>query len=119
MTGEGRVPVTCLLAVVTLKDGIGVVSPLRLDSQEATLVGTGTIDFAGKRLDLKLKTEHDTTGFFALDVPILVSGPFKGLAVGPLPDQDAHWLDGTEGRAAVAALPPALHKLADGSTCAK
>src|SRR6185312_12051715 len=44
--GEGRVPITCLLGVLTLKDGIGVLSPFRLDSQEAALVGAGSIDFA-------------------------------------------------------------------------
>src|SRR6185312_4577225 len=55
-SGEGRVPVNCLLGVMTLKDGVGVLSPLRLDSQEATLVGAGTVDFAGKRLDLRLQS---------------------------------------------------------------
>ncbi len=115
--GEGRVPVTCLLGVLTLMDGIGVLSPLRLDSQEATLVGAGSIDFDRKRLDLKLMSERDTTGFFALDVPIVVSGPFKRLGVTPLPGTDEHWLDETEGTAAVEALPAALHKLVRESTC--
>jgi uncharacterized protein involved in outer membrane biogenesis len=117
--GEGRVPIACLLGVLTLKDGIGVVSPLRLDSQEATLVGAGSIDFAGKRLDLMLKSDHDTTGFFALDVPIVVSGPFKALGVAPLPGADEHRLDETKGTAAVGALPAALHKLVNGSACAR
>lgn len=116
-SGEGRVPVGCLLGVLTLRDGIGVISPLRLDSQEATLVGAGTIDFLGQRLDLKLKTERDSTGFFALDVPILVSGPFKGLAAKPLPGADGPWLDEAAGKAAVEALPAALHKLARESAC--
>lgn len=116
--GEGRVPINCLLGVMTLKNGIGVLSPLRLDSQEATLVGAGSIDFAGQRLDLKLQSDHDTTGFFALDVPISISGPFKRLAVTPLSDGDEHWLDKADGNGAVEALPAALHKLASGSTCA-
>jgi uncharacterized protein involved in outer membrane biogenesis len=116
--GEGRVPITCLLGVLTLRDGIGVLSPMRLDSQEATLVGAGSIDFAGKRLDLILKSDHDTTGFFALDVPIVVSGPFKALGVTPLPGADEHRLDEIKGNAAVEALPASLHKLARGSACA-
>jgi uncharacterized protein involved in outer membrane biogenesis len=115
--GEGRVPIACLLGVLTLKNGIGVVSPLRLDSQEATLVGAGSIDFAGKRLDLMLKSDHDTTGFFALDVPIVVSGPFKALGVTPLPGADEHRLDEIKGDAAVQALPASLHKLVNGSAC--
>ncbi len=117
--GEGRVPVNCLLGVLTLKDGVGVLSPLRLDSQEATLVGAGSIDFAGKRLDLILKSDHDTTGFFALDVPIVVSGPFKALGVTPLPGADEHRLDEIKGNAAVEALPASLDKLARGSACAR
>jgi uncharacterized protein involved in outer membrane biogenesis len=117
-SGEGRVPVNCLLGVVTLKDGVGVLSPLRLDSQEATLVSAGTVDFAGKRLDLRLQSDHDTTGFFALDVPIAVKGPFTALAVTPQLGADKHRLDATDGNAAVAALPSALHKLVSGSDCA-
>jgi uncharacterized protein involved in outer membrane biogenesis len=116
--GEGRVPVACLLGVLTLEDGIGVLSPLRLDSHEATLVGAGSIDFAGRRLDLILKSDHDTTGFFALDVPIIVSGPFKALGVAPLPGADEHRLDEIKGTAAVEALPAALHNLVRGSACA-
>ena len=116
--GEGRVPVTCLLGVLTLKDGIGLLSPLRLDSKEATLMGAGSIDFAGRRLDLRLQSDHDTTGFFALDVPIAVKGPFTALAVTPLMGADVHPLTATDGAAAMEALPTALHKLASGSTCA-
>jgi uncharacterized protein involved in outer membrane biogenesis len=116
--GDGRVPVTCLLGVLTLKDGIGLLSPLRLESQEATLMGAGSIDFAGKRLDLRLQSDHDTTGFFALDVPIAVKGLFTALAVTPLMGADAHPLTATDGNAAMEALPAALHKLASGGTCA-
>jgi AsmA family protein len=116
--GDGRVPVTCLLGVLTLKDGIGLLSPLRLELQEATLMGAGSIDFAGKRLDLRLQSDHDTTGFFALDVPIAVKGLFTALAVTPLMGADAHPLTATDGNAAMEALPAALHKLASGGTCA-
>ena len=117
-SGEGRVPVNCLLGVMTLKDGVGVLSPLRLDSQEATLVGAGTVDFAGKRLDLRLQSDHDTTGFFALDVPITVKGPFTSLAAKPLLGGDGQHLAATDGSAAMKALPAALQKLASGSDCA-
>jgi hypothetical protein len=92
---------------------------LRTDSQEAVLVGGGSVDFAGKKLDLVLKTEHDSTGFFALDVPMVVKGPFKTLRMTPLPGADEHRLDETEGTAAIKALPAALHKLVRGSACAK
>ena len=117
-SGEGRVPVNCLLGVMTLKDGVGVLSPLRLDSREATLVGAGTVDFAGKRLDLRLQSDHDTTGFFALDVPITVRGPFTSLAAKPLLGGDGQHLAATDVSAAMEALPASLQKLASGSDCA-
>jgi AsmA family protein len=116
--GEGRVPVNCLLVAATLKNGLGIVSPLRLDSQEATLIGSGTVDLVGKRLDLKLQSDHDTTGFFARDIPLAVSGPFTRLAVTPMSDSDGPRLDKAESKAAVDALPTALRKLASGSPCA-
>src|SRR5262249_5124914 len=105
------VPVSCLLGVVTLKDGIGVISPLRLDSQAAIAVGRGKIDLARDRLDLTVRTERDSTSFFALDIPVRISGPLDRLSAAPAPGDDADWL----GRPAAAAeaLPPDLQKMAD------
>lgn len=112
--GEGRVPVACLLGVLALEDGIGVISPLRLESREATLVGVGTVDFGRKRLDLALKTDSDTTGIFALDVPIVVTGPFKALRVMPLADSERR----VEKPAGNAVLPAALREMMRGNACA-
>jgi uncharacterized protein involved in outer membrane biogenesis len=117
--GKGRVPVGCLIAVLSLKDSVGVLSPLRLESREATLVGAGTIDFVGQRLDLRLKTERDTTGFFALDAPIAVTGHFAKLHVMPIIGADTDRLNTTTGDVALQTLPGALNKLAADSDCAK
>ena len=116
--GTGRVPIGCLLGVLTLEDGIGVLSPLRLESQEAVLVGAGSIDFAGRRLDLTLQSDEDTTGLFALDVPIAVTGPFRALRVSPLAGNEQS-LDESGGAAAVEALPTALQHLTRGSACSR
>jgi hypothetical protein len=116
--GEGRVPIDCLLGVLTLEDGTGVLSPLRLESQEAVLVAGGSIDFAGRRLELRLQSDRDTTGFFALDVPIAVTGPFKALRVTPLAGNKQSF-DGSVGTAAVEALPAALQDLTRGSACSR
>jgi AsmA family protein len=112
-TEEGRVPVTCMLGVLTVKDGIGILSPLRLDSREALLVGAGKLDFAQKTLDLTIKTERDSTNFFALDIPIRVSGPLDRLSAKPLIGSEEKWLD----ERAAQPLPAALRKMADSSPC--
>lgn len=109
------VPVSCLLGVVTLKDGIGVISPLRLESETAIAVGAGKIDLRRDRLDLTIKTERDSTSFFALDIPVRISGPLDNLTAAPLPGSDEAWL--RQPAAFADALPPDLQELATGSAC--
>jgi hypothetical protein len=109
------VPVSCLLGVVTLKDGIGVISPLRLESEAAVAVGAGKIDLRRDRLDLTVKTERDSTSFFALDIPVRISGPLDNLGAAPLPGSDEDWL--RQPAALAEALPPDLRKMADSSAC--
>jgi uncharacterized protein involved in outer membrane biogenesis len=109
------VPVSCLLGIVTLKDGIGVISPLRLESQAAVAVGAGKIDLQRNRLDLTVRTERDSTSFFALDLPVRISGPFDRISAAPLPGRDADWL--RQPTAIADTLPPDLQKMATGSAC--
>ena len=109
------VPVSCLLGIVTLKDGIGVISPLRLESQAAVAVGAGKIDLQRQRLDLTVRTERDSTSFFALDIPVRISGPFDRISAAPLPGRDADWL--RQPTAVADTLPPDLRKMATGSAC--
>ncbi|HEV8391079.1 MAG TPA: AsmA-like C-terminal region-containing protein [Dongiaceae bacterium] len=112
---EGRVPLTCLLGVLTLKDGIGILAPLRLESREAIVIGAGKLDLAKDRLDLTVKTERDSTNFFALDIPIRISGPLDDLGVTPLAGSGETWLE--QPSAAMNTLPPALRKMAEGNPC--
>lgn len=111
------VPVSCLLGVVTLKDGIGVISPLRLESEAAVAVGAGKIDLRRDRLDLTVKTERDSTSFFALDIPVRISGPLDNLSAAPLPGSDEAWL--RQPAALADALPPELRKMADSNACGR
>ncbi len=111
---QESVPVTCLLGIVTLKDGIGVISPLRLESQSAVAVGAGKIDLTRKRLDLTVRTERDSTSFFALDIPVRISGPLDRLSAAPLAGRDEDWL---RQPTAAEALPPDLQKMATSSAC--
>lgn len=112
---QDSVPVTCLLGIVTLRDGIGVIAPLRLESRDAIAVGAGKIDLARDRLDLTVRTEPDSTGFFALDIPVRISGPLDRLSAAPLPGRDEGRL--RQPTAAIQKLPPDLQKMATGSAC--
>jgi AsmA family protein len=112
---QDSVPVNCLLGIVTLKEGIGVISPLRLESRTAVAVGAGKIDLVRDRLDLTVRTERDTTSFFALDIPVRISGPFDRISAAPLPGRDADWL--RQPTAIADTLPPDLQKMATGSAC--
>ena len=81
--GEGTVPVVCLLSVADMRNGVAQLSPIRLRSNAGTLIGGGQVDFRAKRLDITIQSESATTGFFALDIPIRISGSFANPAIDP------------------------------------
>ena len=76
---EGTVPVSCLLGIVDLKNGIGTIWPLKLRTPDATLVGYGRVDFLRQRLDLTVQSVAASTSFFAMDIPVSISGDFRNL----------------------------------------
>ena len=73
--GKGMSSVDCLLGIAEIKNGVATISPLTLRSPEAKLVGGGTIDLKQRQVDLVIKSDPKSTGFFALDIPIHVTGP--------------------------------------------
>jgi uncharacterized protein involved in outer membrane biogenesis len=81
--GEGAVPVACLLSVADMRNGVAQISPIRLRSNAGTLIGRGQVDFLGRTLDITIQSESATTGFFALDIPIRISGSFANPAIDP------------------------------------
>jgi uncharacterized protein involved in outer membrane biogenesis len=114
-TEEGRVPVKCLLAAMRVKDGIGTLAPLRLETDAAVLRGAGVVDLGKRSLDLTLQTERDSTNFFALDLPIRIKGPFGKLAIDPQLGDDADVPN--TGAPAIALLPANLREMAVESAC--
>jgi len=111
---QGTVPVSCLLGVLTMKNGRGVVSPLRLESQDAIATGAGRIDLPNDTLDLTIQTERGSTSFFALDIPVRISGPFDRLSAEPLVGRHQPWL---KHPAAARSLPPDLLRMVDRNRC--
>ena len=78
---KGTVEVACLLGIVDSRNGVAAISPLRIKSGAGTLFGGGHVDMLGKRLDITIQSESSTTDFFALDIPIRISGSFDNPSI--------------------------------------
>jgi AsmA family protein len=115
--GEGSAPIKCLLGIVDLRNGLGKLSPLRLQTNEAILIGGGQLDLLRDRLDLTIKAEPSSTGFLALDVPFRVSGDFTALSVQPAIGVSTAWLDASARNNSARELPPNLQQLAERNPC--
>jgi uncharacterized protein involved in outer membrane biogenesis len=81
--GKGMSAVKCLLGIATVKNGVAQISPLILRTPEATLTGSGTIDLANNAVDLTIRSDPKSTGFFALDLPIRISGALDAPKAAP------------------------------------
>jgi len=111
--GAGTVQVSCMLAILRLKNGVGALAPIRLRSSEATLNGQGRVDFLSQTLDLTLQSDRKSTSFLALDIPIRISGPWQQPKVNLL---------GNAGRIKLADdpvgdLPPAQQGIVAANSC--
>jgi uncharacterized protein involved in outer membrane biogenesis len=109
--GEGMSKVECLLGVAQIKDGIAQVSPLILRTAEATLTGGGTIDLSKNTLDLTIRSDPKSTGFFALDIPIHISGTVD--APKAAPDSKSK----LKPNFALPKLPKPIRQVAESSRC--
>ncbi len=113
---KGTVPVSCLLAVLEMRAGVGTVAPLRVRSATGTIVGSAQFDLYRRTFDLTIGSQSSTTSDFALDVPIRVYGAFASPTVRP-----AQWT--AAGRAALAEaeqttrLPPDLRQIGRSNPC--
>jgi uncharacterized protein YhdP len=113
--GEGAVPIACLLGVLTLRDGVATIAPLRLRTPDATLIGGGQIDLVRQRVDLTVKSQNEAS-VFALGVPLHVTGGFGKIGVAPAVGGSA-WLDAPELNEPARRLPPPLQPLATRNPC--
>jgi AsmA family protein len=113
---RGMTPVSCLLGMLEMRAGIGEVAPLRIRSAEGQVAGTASFDLNRRQVDLVIGSLRSTTSFWALDIPMRVSGSFANPTIRP-----ARW--SADGRArlaagdAVAPLPPRLRDFAQRNPC--
>ncbi len=115
-TARGRTRLSCAIGVLDMRGGVGELAPLRLRSAQGMISGLATFDLNRNRLDLVIGSHRQTTGNFALDIPVRVSGSFADPDVQP-----AQWSG--SGRARLSApdhtapIPPALREYARRSPC--
>jgi uncharacterized protein involved in outer membrane biogenesis len=109
--GKGMSTVKCLLGVAAVKAGVARVSPLVLRTSEATLTGGGSVDLLKQRIDLTIRSDPKSTGFFALDLPIRISGPLD--APQAAPDSKSKF----KPNLALPDLPKPIRQVAEHSGC--
>jgi AsmA family protein len=76
-------PISCLIAVLDIRAGIGTMSPIRIRSAGGTITGRGSFDIYRHQIDITVASEARTTSLLALDVPVRISGSFESPAIRP------------------------------------
>ena len=113
---RGTTPIGCLRVGVDMRGGVGTLAPMRVRAAEGTIAGSGRFDLRRRTMDITIGSESRSTGLFALDIPVRVTGSFAAPAVSP-----GQW--SPQGRAALAAadslaaLPPSLRAEAQRHPC--
>ncbi len=79
----GSSAIECLLGVVDMNGLTGRIRPLRIRTSDGTLAGVGSFDLQRQWMDLTVGSLSSTTDFFALDIPIRVTGSFDNPHVAP------------------------------------
>jgi uncharacterized protein involved in outer membrane biogenesis len=115
-TSHGAIEMSCLLGVAILERGVATISPLRMRTPDATLVGGGRADLPRQHLDVTIKTIGASTSLFALDVPIRLIGGFDTLSAVPAVGS-TDLLDKAASDNRVFKLAPELRQFAEGNPC--
>ena len=114
--GRGNVQVTCFLGVADMHNGIVSVAPLRLKTREGNLFGGGQVNLLSEALDLRLQSEGKSTHFWALDIPVAITGSLGHPKVKPMLRSDAGALE-ARGNVNLRALSPDLRQRMEGNRC--
>jgi hypothetical protein len=78
-----RTPVQCLVDDMPLRQGVLSLQPLILDTGEAIVNGSGTVNLRDEQLDLHLRTEPKHLSIGSLPAPINVGGTFRKPSILP------------------------------------
>ncbi|MBR0679933.1 AsmA family protein [Roseomonas eburnea] len=114
-TSRGMTRVSCLLAAVDVRAGRGEAAPVRIRAGTGTVSGLASFDLNREWVDLIIGSQRETTNFFALDIPVRVSGSFSNPDILP-----AQWSSSARARmesGSMAPLPPDLRDTARRNPC--
>lgn len=78
-----RAELRCMIADLDLKDGLVNTELLLLDTTEASVTGTGTINLKTEQLDYRVQTEPKTLNIGSVAAPINIRGSLKNPKVRP------------------------------------
>jgi uncharacterized protein involved in outer membrane biogenesis len=81
--GDEKAELHCAVAAMHAEHGVLVPDRLVIDSDAELIHGTGSIDFAHERYDVRLKADSKKPSLIALRGPILIGGTFKQPVVRP------------------------------------
>jgi len=86
--GDEQIVLNCLAADFDIKNGLMQTRAFKLDTEDATIDVTGTINLATEQLDLLVNPENKSLRIFTLRTPLYVQGTFKnpdvGVQAGPI-----------------------------------
>ena len=115
--GQGATAVNCFLSVMSERNGIVTVVPLRLRTNEGNVFGGGQVNLLRDTLDLHLQSESSSTHFFALDLPVHIEGSFTNPQPGVTFRSGARKWDARTAEV-LRLLPAELRQVSAGSRCA-
>ena len=80
-----RTDLHCIVAGLRLKDGAAVVERLLIDTDKITVTGTGEVNLAGERLDLRLDPRPKDPSLISLATRMRVAGSLTDYTAAPDP----------------------------------
>ena len=80
-----RTQVRCMIVDLPLQRGVLNTKVLLLDTAEANIIGSGTINLRNETIDYQLKTEPQHFSIGSLPAPIDIRGPLKSPSILPDP----------------------------------
>ncbi|WP_431281479.1 AsmA family protein [Humitalea sp. 24SJ18S-53] len=78
-----RTDIQCFIADFGLRQGVMTTRTMLLDTTDALITGTGTIDLAREALDLRLRTDGKRFSVGSLQTTMLVGGTFEAPSIQP------------------------------------
>src|SRR5690606_40015128 len=80
--GDEQIMLNCLAADFDVKNGLMQTKAFKLDTDDAAIDITGTINLASEKLDLYIDPENKSLRIFTLRTPLYVRGTFKDPDIG-------------------------------------